>query len=101
MISFCKTIILLNLSVAFTCGFTARPHVAKSSSLMATIQREDVDRFCKARELVRSLVEEEKCFSKESGALAFGEVCAANCIYEDCFEPQPFVGKRVSYLEID
>uniref|UniRef100_A0A7S4EF29 SnoaL-like domain-containing protein n=1 Tax=Pseudo-nitzschia australis TaxID=44445 RepID=A0A7S4EF29_9STRA len=94
MISFCKTIILLNLSVAFTCGFMARPHVAKSSSLMATIQREDVDRFCKARELVHSLVEEEKCFSKESGAVAFGEVCAANCIYEDCFEPQPFVGKR-------
>jgi len=78
-------------------GFTTQQHVAfsrQSVSLMSTAQREDVDRFCKARELVRSLVEEEKCFSKESGALAFGEVCAANCIYEDCFEPQPFVGKR-------
>ena len=30
---------------------------------------ESIDRFCKARELIRSLVEEEKCFSKESGAM--------------------------------
>jgi hypothetical protein len=30
---------------------------------------ESVDRFCKARELIRSLVEEEKCFSRESGAM--------------------------------
>ena len=26
---------------------------------------------------------------------AFGEACALDCIYEDCFEPQPFVGKLV------
>jgi hypothetical protein len=30
---------------------------------------ESVDRFCMARELIRLLVEEEKCFSKESGAM--------------------------------
>ena len=30
---------------------------------------ESIDRFCKARELIRSLVEEGKCFSKESGAM--------------------------------
>ena len=30
---------------------------------------ESIDRFCQARELIRSLVEEEKCFSKESGAM--------------------------------
>ena len=52
-------------------------------------------RFCKARELVKSLVEEEKCFSTEAGAREFGEVCAINIVYEDCFEPQPFVGKSV------
>ena len=30
---------------------------------------ESIDRFCQARELIRSLVEEEQCFSKESGAM--------------------------------
>ena len=30
---------------------------------------ESIDRFCQARELIRSLVEEEECFSKESGAM--------------------------------
>lgn len=92
-------VFLLSLLVAQSCGFTAQPHVLspKKPSLMVrstTIQSEAVDRFCKARELIRSLVEEDKCFSEESGAMAFGDVCAANCIYEDCFEPQPFVGKR-------
>jgi hypothetical protein len=52
-------------------------------------------RFCKARELIKSLVEEEKCFSTEGGAQEFGEVCAINIVYEDCFEPQPIVGKTV------
>ena len=31
---------------------------------------------------------------------AFGEACALDCIYEDCFEPQPFVGKLVCELYI-
>ena len=52
-------------------------------------------RVCRARELIKSLVEEDKCFSTESGAMAFGEVCAINIVYEDCFEPQPVVGKLV------
>jgi hypothetical protein len=52
-------------------------------------------RFCKARELIKSLVEEEKCFSTEAGAQEFGEVCAINIVYEDCSEPQPIVGKTV------
>eukprot|EP00978_Attheya_sp_CCMP212_P041342 scaffold235821_cov46-Attheya_sp.AAC.2 len=46
-----------------------------------------------AKELVRSLIEEEQCFTTESGARAFGEVCAANIVYEDCYEPQPVVGR--------
>lgn len=94
-------VFLLNLLVPQSFGFTAQPHVlsqTKPSSMVrsATIQSEAVDRFCKARELLRSLIEEDKCFSEESGAMAFGDVCASNCVYEDCFEPQPFVGKRVS-----
>ena len=50
-------------------------------------------RFCKARELITSLVEEEQCFSTEAGAREFGDVCALNIVYEDCFEPQPMVGR--------
>ena len=50
-------------------------------------------RFCKARELVKELVEVDKCFATLDGAAAFGEACAANIVYEDCFEPQPFVGR--------
>ena len=110
-----KSIIVLNALITVSYGFTTRRHAPSSpkisSSLMVSnlkdifnsltfpgvpsLKSEDMDRFCKARELVRSLVEEEKCFSEESGAMAFGDVCAINCIYEDCFEPQPFVGKQV------
>lgn len=54
-----------------------------------------VYRLCEARELVKALIEEEKCFSSEAGAQAFGEACAVNVVYEDSFEPQPFVGKMV------
>lgn len=59
---------------------------------------ESIDRFCKARELVKSLVEEEQCFSTESGAIAFGNVCSSDCVYEDCYEPMPFVGREVSVV---
>lgn len=46
-----------------------------------------------ARELIKSLVQEESCFTTESGARAFGNKCAVNVVYEDCYEPQPIVGK--------
>jgi len=47
----------------------------------------------RAQELITSLVQEEKCFSTNNGANAFGEACAFNVVYEDCFEAQPVVGK--------
>lgn len=114
-----STIVILNAAIVLTFGFTTRPSsIHRPSSkkkvyyvvnnlkgifdgLTSGVQIpsfnkiESIDRFCKARELVRSLVEEEKCFSAESGARKFGEFCAVDCIYEDCFEKQPFVGKMV------
>jgi len=51
------------------------------------------DRTTAARDLVRSLVDEEQCFTTEAGARAWGEACAANIVYEDRFEPQPVVGR--------
>lgn len=49
-----------------------------------------------AQELIQSLVVDDQCFSTESGARAFGDSCAFDIVYEDCFEPQPVVGKTVS-----
>ena len=50
----------------------------------------------RARDLILSLVEEEQCYTSETGARAFGDACAANVLIEDRFYPQPFVGKTVS-----
>jgi len=46
-----------------------------------------------ARDLIRSLVEEEECFTTETGAQAFADACATNVVYEDCYESQPFTGR--------
>jgi len=46
-----------------------------------------------ARDLIRSLVEESECYTTETGAQEFANACATNVVYEDCFEPQPFVGR--------
>lgn len=48
-----------------------------------------------AQNLVTKLVSEDECFTESRGVLTFGEVCAEDVIYEDCFEPEsPFVGKE-------
>jgi hypothetical protein len=47
-----------------------------------------------ASSLVQSLITDEKCFSTLEGAQIFADSCAVNVVYEDCYEPQPFVGKR-------
>jgi hypothetical protein len=52
-----------------------------------------------ARDLILSLVEEEQCFTTETGARSFGDACSINIVYEDCYEPQPIVGKTVSILD--
>jgi len=51
-------------------------------------------RLCRAQGLIKSLVEEAKCFATEEGARAFGEVCSRDIVYEDCFEGQPLLGKQ-------
>ena len=52
-----------------------------------------LSRETKARDLVTTLIEEDKCFASKTGAIAFGNVCADDVVYNDCFEPEPFVGK--------
>ncbi|CAJ1954704.1 unnamed protein product [Cylindrotheca closterium] len=50
-------------------------------------------RNCQARDLMQDLIQNKKCFASEVGALAFGEACADDVVYNDCYEPSPFVGK--------
>jgi hypothetical protein len=50
--------------------------------------------FQPAHVLIKSLVEDEECFTSEMGAQTFIEACATNILFEDCYEPQPFVGRQ-------
>ncbi|KAL3798611.1 hypothetical protein ACHAWO_014020 [Cyclotella atomus] len=50
-------------------------------------------KFLMAQSLLLSLINDEKCFTTQSGAQKFADSCALNVIYEDCYEPQPIVGK--------
>lgn len=47
----------------------------------------------RARDLVRSLVEEDQCYTTKEGVRSFRDVCATNIVYEDRFMPQPIVGR--------
>jgi hypothetical protein len=70
---------------------------ATATRLLSAIKTKTVvsSSTARARDLVRFLVEEQQCFSTVEGALAFGQVCAVNVVYEDRFEPHPIVGKTV------
>jgi len=46
-----------------------------------------------ASSLLEALIVEENCFTTEKGAEVFAECCAPNIVYEDCYEPQPIVGR--------
>lgn len=46
-----------------------------------------------AQNLITSLINESKCFTSESGASEFASSCASDVLYEDCYEPQPIVGR--------
>lgn len=50
-------------------------------------------RVAVAKELMTELIVEEKCFTTESGARKLADCLAPDVLYEDCFEPQPIVGK--------
>ena len=50
-----------------------------------------------AQDTIQSLFVDEKCYSTKDGAASFGDSCAFDVVYEDCFEPQPIVGKTVRY----
>ena len=72
---------------------TSQQQPSSSSSSSSTSFSHTTRRLCRARDLVQSLIEEHECFTTETGARALGQVCAANIVYEDRFEPQPIVGR--------
>ncbi|CAB9506346.1 expressed unknown protein [Seminavis robusta] len=85
---------VLALSSSVTNGFSLqRSSSASSCTLLRAASSASSTRFCRAKELIKELVEDSKCFSSESGAKAFGEACATDIVYEDCYEPQPIVGQ--------
>ena len=68
-----------------------RSHRAESLTLNYAYGQQTTSRA--ARDLVKTLVNDYECYTVEEGARAFGDACAINVVYEDCFEPQPIVGK--------
>ena len=46
-----------------------------------------------AQSLILSLINDDRCFSTVDGAQKFAESCAFDVVYEDCYEPQPIVGR--------
>jgi len=81
-------------SHTFTLSQSSKSDSASESS--KTFQGSRQQRQTRARDLILSLVHEEQCFTTESGAVGFANSCAINVLYEDCYEPQPFVGRTVS-----
>lgn len=49
--------------------------------------------FLMAQSLLLSLINDDKCFTTIEGAQKFAESCAVDVVYEDCYEPQPIVGR--------
>ena len=64
---------------------TSALHLAKSTTPSTGLRR--------ARDLVKYLVEEEKCYTSDNSIQAFVDACASNVIIEDRFYPQPWNGK--------
>lgn len=50
-------------------------------------------KFRMAQNLISQLINEDKCFTTIDGAQKFADSCAINIVYEDCYEPQPIVGR--------
>jgi hypothetical protein len=95
-------VILLPCSNAFTTPLDSLPirlssathacqYADNNSKRHSTVLQ--ASRFCRAQELMTSLIEEDQCYTTESGAKAFGAVCDRNVVYEDRYEPFPIVGK--------
>jgi hypothetical protein len=89
--------LLFPLNDAFT--LVKQTGHGRNGQLYAAVQQETSSslpirrKTRRARDLMRALIEEEKCYATGAGARALVDVCAIDVVYEDRFEPQPIVGK--------
>ena len=63
-------------------------------SFKSILETKPKKKFLMAQSLLLSLINDEDCFTTSAGAQKFADSCALNVIYEDCYEPQPFVGRN-------
>ena len=102
MIAFSSIVILTSLLSASAFTFSSDSKPALRTALQANFleslfdSKSKATRSTPARDLMKLLVEENKCFSTKEGATSFGAACADDVVYEDRFEPEPFVGRIVS-----
>lgn len=80
-------------SYSFSFSFSSSRIYSESSMASSTTTTPVTNQVCRARDLIKSLIEEDLCYTTENGAIAFSDVCAVNCVYEDRYEPQPIIGK--------
>lgn len=62
-------------------------------SVFDTTNNKNNNKYALAQSIMLSLINDEKCFSTTAGAQKFAESCAVDVVYEDCYEPQPIVGR--------
>ena len=63
-------------------------------SLKTILETKPKKKFLMAQSLLSSLINDENCFTTLEGAQKFADSCAVNVVYEDCYEPQPLVGRN-------
>lgn len=89
--------LLLNSNGVF--AFVASNHGVnqmkeKSFKLFSSQTSNEVSQSTRvAKELLTELIVTDQCFTTTEGAQKFADCCAPNIIFEDCYEPQPKVGK--------
>lgn len=85
-------LVLLAQRLPSATGFvgTCLPPTSRRANLATPTELSALRR---ARDLVRSLVEEDQCYSNDRAAASFVDACAANVVIADRFFPQPFTAK--------
>eukprot|EP00804_Cyclotella_cryptica_P028955 CCRYP_012371-RA/>CCRYP_012371-RA protein AED:0.29 eAED:0.41 QI:0/-1/0/1/-1/1/1/0/197 len=67
--------------------------ILNDTAAVTTTPEQPPNKFRMAQSLLLSLINDEQCFTTFEGAQKFADSCALNIIYEDCYEPQPIVGR--------
>ena len=80
-------------TTAFVAPKQTNNNFQKSTVVVLAASSTSVENYALAQSIMLSLINDEKCFSTTAGAQKFAESCAVDVVYEDCYEPQPLVGR--------